>query len=123
MNDQTSKYTKGAIYLHWTIGTLMIIMLFFGEDMIRNATGTFYPSLHASLGIAILMLTLVRLWWRLVNTPPALPASMKRWEVTVSHITHIVFYILMIVLPLSGWLSLSHQVISDKILPALHFLA
>lgn len=86
MNIEAAKYTKGAIYMHWGLAILMIVMLFLGEDMIQHPTATFYPSLHVTLGIAILVLTLVRLWWRLTHKPPALPATMKGWEVKVSQI-------------------------------------
>lgn len=116
METSSLSYTKGAIYLHWLIAILMIIMLFFGEDMIRHATGTYYPSLHASIGISILVLSLARLWWRVSHKPPALPATMKSWEVTVSHIAHGLFYALMIAMPLSGLMSFTSLSARETIL-------
>ena len=113
MSNPTISYSKGAIWLHWLIAALMITMLFFGEDMIRHATGSFYPSLHVSLGISILMLSLVRIWWRLTHPAPALPATMKNWEKIVSETTHILFYALMIGLPLSGLMSFSTESAND----------
>jgi cytochrome b561 len=116
MEKNVMRYTKVAIYLHWLIAILMIVMLFFGEDMIRGATGTFYPSLHASLGISILILTLVRVWWRMQHSPPPQPTTMKSWEMRLSGFTHCLFYVLMIGLPLSGLLSFGHQVTREAIL-------
>ena len=113
MNITMLSYSKGAIWLHWIIAALMITMLFFGEDMIRHATGSFYPSLHASLGISILGLSLVRIWWRWTHPAPALPATMKGWEKQTSHITHIAFYVLMIVLPLSGLMAFTGEAVKD----------
>ena len=109
MTSSSLSYSKGAIWLHWIIAILMITMLFFGEDWIRHQTASFYPSLHVSLGISILLLSLVRLWWRLTHSAPALPATMKFWEVSLSHVTHYLFYVLMIGLPLSGMMSFSTE--------------
>ena len=116
MSASSSRYSNIAIMLHWLIAAIMIYMILFGEDLIRHPTGTFYPSLHASLGISVLILSLARLAWRLMNPPPAQPATMKPWEVNVSHITHWLFYILMIGLPLSGLMSFSHQLPKETIL-------
>lgn len=116
MKLNLQRYTNVAIYLHWIIAVLMIVMLFFGEDMIRDATGTFYPSLHASLGISILLLTLVRVWWRFTHVPPALPDTTKSWEVMASKVSHFLFYVLMIGLPLSGLFAFGHEVTRKAIL-------
>jgi cytochrome b561 len=116
MSTKIKQYTRVAISLHWIIAVLMIVMLFFGEDMIRGATGTFYPSLHASLGLSILILSLVRVWWRINHAPPAQPASLKRWETRLSGATHFMFYVLMIALPLSGLLSFGHEVHREAVL-------
>ena len=109
MNANVISYSKGVIWLHWLIAALMITMLFFGEDMIQHATASFYPSLHASLGISILVLSLVRIWWRLSHPVPALPATIKNWEKKISHATHFIFYVLMIGLPLSGLMTFTTE--------------
>ena len=116
MSSSPSRYSTVAIALHWLIAVLMIYMILFGEDLIRRPTGTFYPSLHASLGISILILSLIRLAWRLMNPPPELPSTMKSWEVTLSHVTHWAFYLLMIGLPLSGLMSFTHQLPNEALL-------
>jgi cytochrome b561 len=109
------RYDAISMLLHWVTAVLMIPMIFFGEELMEageeageaavEAIGTFGPSLHVSIGIAILLLTLLRIVWRLVNPSPALPAGMAGWEILVTKITHGLFYILMIGLPLSGWLA------------------
>ena len=116
MSVSWSRYSTVAIALHWLIAALMIYMILFGEDLIRRPTGTFYPSLHASIGISVLILSLARLGWRLMNPPPALPSTMKAWEVTVSHVTHWLFYVLMIGLPLTGLMAFTHQLPKEVIL-------
>ena len=58
------RYSRPAIWLHWTIAALMIYMLFWGEDLIRvakTATDPTGPSLHITLGVSILVLSVLRL--------------------------------------------------------------
>jgi cytochrome b561 len=116
MSVLSMRYSTVAITLHWLIAALMIYMILFGEDLIRRPTSTFYPSLHASIGISVLILSLGRLVWRLMNSPPPLPSTMKPWEVTLSHVSHWLFYVLMIGLPLTGLMAFSHQLPKEAIL-------
>jgi cytochrome b561 len=102
-----TRYDAVAMSLHWFIAVLLIFMLFFGEDLMkgRGAGGAFGPSLHVSIGSAILILSVFRLAWRLLNPPPAYPASMAPWEQMAAKATHLLFYVLLIGLPLTGWLA------------------
>jgi cytochrome b561 len=103
-----ARYDRVAMSLHWIIALLMVFMLVKGEDLMdRHQTGTFYASLHASIGISILVLSVFRLVWRWGHPPPPLPASTRPWEAKLSRILHIVFYVMLIGLPLSGWLAFS----------------
>lgn len=101
-----TKYDAVAMSLHWLIALLLIFMLFFGEDLMdEKEVGAFGPSLHVSIGSAILVLSVLRLVWRLFNPPPAYPASMAPWERMAAKVTHLFFYVLLIGLPLTGWLA------------------
>jgi cytochrome b561 len=111
MATSSPRYTIVAISLHWLIAILMMFMLFFGENLIRNQANSFYPSIHVSLGVSILVLSIARLAWRLANPPPELPTTMKGWEVSLSHVTHWLFYILMIGLPLTGMMSFTSEIV------------
>jgi cytochrome b561 len=62
------------------------------------------PGVHKSIGLTILVLTLVRIGWRLTHTPPALPADMPSWQVLLAKGTHWLFYVLLVAVPLSGWI-------------------
>ena len=64
-------------------------------------------SRYKSIGITILMLTVTRIIWRLMNPPPQLPADMAPLEKTASHLVHLGFYALMLAMPLTGWLLVS----------------
>jgi cytochrome b561 len=111
MGNRSERYSTIAILLHWLIAGLMIYMLFWGEDLIARAHGTDGPSRHATLGVSILILSLIRLIWRIANPPPALPATTATWEARASHWSHALFYILMIGLPLSGLTAFTSHIV------------
>jgi len=71
----TSRYTAVAIALHWAIAALIIFMIWLGWNMEENETRY---QLHKSIGITILLLTVARVVWRMLNPPPALPCGCKR---------------------------------------------
>lgn len=102
-----TRYDAVAMSLHWLIAGLLIFMLFFGEELMEaeDGGGAFAPSLHVSIGSAILVLSIFRLAWRLFNPPPAYPAGMASWERMAAKATHVLFYVLMIGIPLTGWLA------------------
>ena len=102
-----TRYDAVAMSLHWLTAVLLIFMLFFGEDLMEeeDGFGAFGPSLHVSIGSTILVLSLIRLAWRLFNPPPAYPLGMAPWERMAAKATHLFFYVLLIGLPLTGWLA------------------
>jgi len=59
---------------------------------------------HKSVGITILVVAMVRIAWRLRHTPPALPATMPRWQATASSASHWSMYALLFAVPVTGWL-------------------
>ena len=63
--------------------------------------------LHKSVGITILLLSLVRIAWRLTHRPPPEPPGLARWELALSKVTHLGFYFIMIAMPLTGWMIVS----------------
>jgi cytochrome b561 len=83
--------------------TLISLGLFMTEVPKGNPDRAFYFNLHKSIGVTTALLVIVRLWWRVRNPPPSLPASMPGWEVTASKISHALLYMCLIVMPLSGF--------------------
>jgi len=82
-------YDRVAIILHWLMAILLIGMLLLGEDMMEiekeigedhGEGGIGLINLHVNIGIAILVLTVLRIVWRIANPPPALPDTVKPWE-------------------------------------------
>ena len=94
--------------LHWLMAILILAMLFIGIGMVASVTDYHWlVSIHKPLGILILVLAVIRLINRLINPPPALPAEMPVWQRQVALGSHILLYVLMIILPLIGWAMLS----------------
>ena len=98
-------YSRTAIILHWAIAALVLSTIplgLFGASS-ESVAAQSATNAHKTVGILILALTLVRVLWRLGHKPPALPVEMKpvlRW---IARITHVLFYGLLLILPLSGW--------------------
>ncbi|MFZ4689517.1 MAG: cytochrome b [Polymorphobacter sp.] len=111
-----SRYSRVAIWLHWLIGLVIIGNLIGGltldlfldsADLAMKALGFTIIGLHKSLGLTVIVLTLVRIGWRLANPPPPLPSHMTRAETLLARGTHLAFYVLMLAMPLSGWAMVS----------------
>jgi cytochrome b561 len=121
----TEKYTKTAIALHWLIAIAVILQLASGiwmsdaieEKETRNLAYDVFQW-HKALGLTVLILSLARLFWRLTHKAPALPENMNKFERFAAHSSHILFYILMISVPLLGWAMVSVSVYG---LPTMYF--
>lgn len=101
-----NRYTGVAIAFHWIIALLMIVNVGLAwawplapDEAVRPLINN-----HKSIGITLLGLVTLRLLWRMTHTPPALPAHHKPWEKRAAHAVHILLYVIMFALPLSGWL-------------------
>jgi cytochrome b561 len=114
LRNSSERYGMVAMLLHWTIAIAILALLVMGTLMVRLTPGSSLQfdlyQLHKSLGITVLALSVARLLWRLFDPVPPLPTSLKRWEGALARATHIGFYVLMIVLPFSGWMMVSASV-------------
>ena len=99
----SEKYTKPAVILHWLIAIGMlynVISMLLLDDDARSRP---FIDLHKSIGITVLGLLILRLLWRAANRPPALPSTYKPWERTLSLGVHSLLYVMILAIPLSGW--------------------
>jgi cytochrome b561 len=107
MADTThARYSTGAMWLHWVIAALIAVNLFLGfyHESFGKAATPWMMFFHKAIGITVLGLSLARLLWRLGHRPPPLDAVLRPWEALLARITHWLFYIMMIALPLTGWM-------------------
>ena len=100
------RYTRIAVVLHWLIAVLMLVnvALGLGADEWPDAWVRPVIDTHKSIGITVLGLVLMRVLWRATHRPPPLPRRYAVWERRASHAAHALLYLLMLALPLSGWL-------------------
>lgn len=101
------RYTKTAMLLHWLTALLIIAAFFLGLVMtdIHGITPTKlkYYSWHKWLGVTVLALACIRVLWRKANTPPPHPANMPAWQNQAADAMHVLLYILIFAVPLSGY--------------------
>jgi cytochrome b561 len=108
MQTQRRQFTVLSRLLHWSMAAMILAMLCIGVAMVVSlANYHLLVSIHRPLGIAILVLVVVRLLNRLLNPPPPFPATMSRTEQRAATVSEITMYGLMFVLPLVGWGMLS----------------
>ncbi|MGF1549115.1 MAG: cytochrome b [Sphingomonadaceae bacterium] len=102
-------YSTVAIWLHWLIAAFVVanILLGFYHGAFGEANERALMTVHKSFGFTVLGLTLLRILWRLMRRPPPLDPALAAWEKLLARVVHTVFYLLLLVLPLSGWLLVS----------------
>jgi len=98
-----------ARLLHWLMASMIIAMLFIGAGMVASVSERheWLLQLHKPLGIAILLLVIVRLVVRFTTRTPPLPADLPGWQALAARASHVLLYALMLVLPLLGWSMIS----------------
>lgn len=99
-------YTRVAIALHWLAGVLILcgfaLGLWMVEQPIAPSTLRMY-GYHKWIGVTVFLLTLVRLAWRWTHRVPP-PVAMPQWQERAARLTHNALYVLMLAIPLSGWI-------------------
>lgn len=103
-----SKHHWGSLarWLHWLMALLIGIQWVLGKvghEMARSPAKLELLGWHKSLGISLLLLVLLRLAWRTINTSPSHPEGAPAWERRAAALSHGLLYFLMLAIPLSGW--------------------
>ena len=103
------RYRTPAIVLHWLIAAAILfqMQLPWRFHDVKTPEAFALIQLHKSVGITILVLSLARLGWRLANPPPPERESLAVWEVWLSKTVHWGLYVLMLGMPISGWILVS----------------
>jgi cytochrome b561 len=104
------RYSNWAVALHWITALLIVAQAFLGFAFAWSEQGPARMELftwHKTAGALILLTTLARLTYRLVNPPPEFPPDLPHWEQVAATWSHRLFYFLLIVMPLSGLIAVS----------------
>jgi cytochrome b561 len=105
--ERGRRYSGVAMLLHWVIA-ILVIMNWRIAEAAEHLEGPLKGEVfgyHKAWGMLILTLTVIRLIWRLTHRPPPLAATLKAWERALARTVHTLFYVLLIGLPLGGWLA------------------
>jgi cytochrome b561 len=109
MTTNRTRFTAPQRLLHWLMAICILSMLFIGVGMVSTISTKYLTlvQIHKPLGIAILVLALIRLTLRIIYGAPSLPADLPEPIKLAAISSQYIFYILMIAMPLIGWAMLS----------------
>lgn len=100
------RYNGAAIALHWLTAALIVVNLALGLSMVPlpiSPRKLQWYLWHKSIGTTIFLLTCARLAWRWYRPAPP-PVAMVPWQRRSAAAAHALLYVLMLLVPLSGWL-------------------
>lgn len=103
----TARYTPIAQAFHWTLALLLVGLVSLGlymHELPLSPLKLQLYSYHKWAGVTVFLLVLARLAWRWTHRPPPLPAGTAALVRIASSIAHSLLYLLMVAIPLSGWL-------------------
>ncbi len=103
---RSDRYSLPAILLHWAQAGVVLWLLWLGWTMVdlpKGAERSAAYGLHKSLGLLVVLLTLLRLVWR--HRVPAPPSALAAREQRLAHLGHVALYVFLLVAPLAGYLA------------------
>ena len=127
--EETARYGATALWLHWLVAVLVVAGFavgFYMVDLKISPTKLRLFSYHKWIGVTIFALAVLRVAWRLYRPPPPLPVSMPLWQRHASVVSHRLLLLLIVIVPLSGWLMSSakgFQTVYFGVLPIPDLLA
>jgi cytochrome b561 len=106
IRNTPSSWGSLARAFHWILGLTIICMIAYGWWMNHfpaRPDRFFYRSIHADIGYAVLLLTVLRLIWRGLNPTPSLPERTTPSQLWAARISHGALYAITIVVAMLGW--------------------
>jgi cytochrome b561 len=100
------RYSTLAIVFHWLLAVMILASLSFGLYMTElpfSPARVKQYNWHKWAGITILLLSALRLLWRLSHPPPILPANISKQDASLAAWGHRLLYALFFAVPLAGW--------------------
>ncbi|WP_323121852.1 cytochrome b [Burkholderia alba] len=103
-----TSYTRTAIALHWLIALLIVCGFALGWVMTDipgfTPTKLKYYSWHKWIGVTVFALAILRILWRATHVPPPLPKAVSAPQRWAAHGVHMLLYLLMFAIPITGYL-------------------
>ena len=107
LRNTDHSWGAAAKLLHWSVAALVFVQIALGWAAVTwhlSPTKLDLFVLHKSMGVLILLLMLVRVAWRAVNTVPQLPADMQLLERRAARASHLLLYLVLLIMPVTGWI-------------------
>jgi cytochrome b561 len=104
---EAQHYTRSAILLHWLTVALIAVSVCIGLYMVELKLSPLKLRLyswHKWVGVTIFLIVAARLMWRTWHPAPGPPVNSPRWQRAAAAINHWALYVLLICIPISGWL-------------------
>jgi cytochrome b561 len=109
--DPIRRYSNPAVAFHWItvalVLTQVVLGFAFAEFMAKGSARSEVFAWHKTIGALILILSIIRLAYRLKNPPPPFPVELPQWKRVAAVWNHRAFYFLLIALPLTGLIAVS----------------
>lgn len=105
MAEPRNRYSTVSLVFHWGLALLVLtqVLLITAHEAAEGPMSRELVQIHKALGMAVLVLTLARIGWRIANPALPSPAGTPPWQAFAAKATHVLFYVLLIGIPLMGW--------------------
>ena len=116
--NSPSDWGAMARAFHWIIALLIIVQMVLGkvaEEMALSPTKIDLFVWHKSIGVTLLLLVVLRLAWRVGNPAPSPAAGVSKIETRLAFAGHSLLYLLMIAVPVTGWLASDASIVPLRI--------
>jgi cytochrome b561 len=105
MAEPRNRYSTVSLIFHWGLALLVLtqVLLITAHEATEGPQSRQFVVMHKEIGLTILVLTLARIGWRIANPALPMPPGTPDWQKLAARATHVLFYVLLIGLPLGGW--------------------
>jgi len=107
LKNTAEQYGSLSKFFHWTVAIMVVALLTVGfimDDISDKALKMQVYNIHKLIGLSVLLLMIMRLLWRLNNVLPEYPPTVPKWARKAARATHDLLYLVLIIMPLSGWI-------------------
>lgn len=107
--NTSTRYGSVTKFFHWTVVLLVLTQVYsiIHVSLLPEHSplaGFLIGTLHKSIGILVLIFAFFGYFWRLLNVHPSFPPSMPVWEILSARLAHMLLYLCLFVMPISGLL-------------------
>lgn len=108
MTIPATSYRTPARWIHWLMALLILPMIAGGVIMIQEGLPRAFQNAlfitHKNVGTLLLLLIVIRLIYRWRNAPPPEPSHLPAWQVKIAGVTHVLLYVLLLMMPFAGYI-------------------